>query len=55
MDCGSHLFILDLQRRQAGLELSETEGELGLDLRLGGDLGHLTGSDTTTSPSEETK
>lgn len=42
--CPSDLFILDLQRRQAGLELCEAQGELRLDLRLGGDLGHLTGS-----------
>lgn len=40
----SDLFILYLQGRQAGLELGETEGELSLDLRLGGNLGHLTGS-----------
>lgn len=42
--CPSDLFILDLQRRQAGLELCEAQGELRLDLRLGGNLGHLTGS-----------
>lgn len=40
----SDLFVLYLQGRQAGLQLRETEGELSLDLRLGGDLGHLTGS-----------
>lgn len=39
----SNLFILNLQRGQPGLELSETEGELGLDLLLGDNLGHLTG------------
>lgn len=44
----SDLFVLYLQGRQAGLQLRETEGELSLDLRLGGDLGHLTGSGQRT-------
>lgn len=47
-----HLFVLDLQGCQAGLELREAEGELGLELRLGGNLGHLTGSGTRSEPSE---
>lgn len=47
----SDLFVLYLQRRQAGLQLREAEVELGLDLRLGRDLGHLTGSQTTTGQS----
>lgn len=42
-----HLLVLDLQRGQSGLELSEAEGELSLDLLLGDDLGHLTGSTGT--------
>lgn len=49
--CVSDLLILYLQRRQAGLELCEAEGQLSLDLRLGGNLGHLTGSRTTTEQS----
>lgn len=47
----SDLFVLDLQGRQAGLELREAKRELGLDLWLGGNLGHLTGSRTTTGQS----
>lgn len=39
--CVSDLLIFYLQRRQAGLKLCEAEAELRLDLRLGGDLGHL--------------
>lgn len=49
--CVSDLLILYLQRRQAGLELREAQGELSLDLRLGGNLGHLTGSGTRTGQS----
>lgn len=49
--CVSDLFVLDLQGRQAGLELREAKRELGLDLWLGGNLGHLTGSRTTTGQS----
>lgn len=44
----THLLVLDLQGGQAGLQLREAEAELRLELLLGGDLGHLTGSGTTT-------
>lgn len=40
----THLLVLDLERRQAGLQLRESQRELGLDLLLRHDLGHLTGS-----------
>lgn len=42
MELVSDLLVFDLQGCQAGLELSEAEGELSLDLRLGSNLGHLT-------------
>lgn len=40
----THLLVLDLERRQAGLQLRESQRELGLDLLLRHDLGHLSGS-----------